>query len=133
MKSIIKIDYENRVIHYNKTFETKASNPNSKEHEQLVRCCQQFPSFRIERRTIKKNLSKETYEGIWRTQTYFRVSFQEQEIPYNQKVVSWKVSGSCKVWSKNRSDCGKCWRWFPLRHCILWSGKLIMNVKIEYG
>ena len=64
MKSIIKIDYENRVIHYNKTFETKASNPNSKEHEQLVRCCQQFPSFRIERRTIKKNLSKETYAGL---------------------------------------------------------------------
>ena len=64
MKSIIKIDYANRVIHYNKVFETKASDPNSREYEQLVRCCQQFPNFRIERRTIKKNPSKETYAGL---------------------------------------------------------------------
>lgn len=64
MKSIIKIDYANRVIHYNKAFETKASDPNSKEYEQLVKCCQQFPAFRIERRTIKRNPAKESYLGL---------------------------------------------------------------------
>ena len=64
MKPIIKIDLATGKIRYNREFETKASIPGSPEYNKLVECRQQFPEFSIERRTIKTNPHKETYEGL---------------------------------------------------------------------
>lgn len=87
MKGIIKIDYAKRVIHYNKAFEIKASDPNSKEYEQLTRCIQQFPNFSVERRTIKKNPSKETYAGLTYEymENYIRSHSSPAEVQKNMK------------------------------------------------
>ena len=64
MKDIIRIDFENGQLIMDRTFEKKAMNPASQEYEQLQQVRKDYPTFRVVRRTIKKNPQKETYAGL---------------------------------------------------------------------
>ena len=64
MKNTLKIDFENKTIIMDRTFAKNCSNTNSEEYAQLKRVRQDYPTFTVTTRHIKKNTQKETYAGL---------------------------------------------------------------------
>ena len=64
MKNTLKIDFENKTIIMDRTFAKNCSNTNSEEYAQLQRVRQDYPTFTVTTRHIKKNTQKETYAGL---------------------------------------------------------------------
>lgn len=85
MKNTLKIDFEKQVIVMDRTFAKMAENTRSVEYAELQRVRQDNPTFRVLRRTIKKNPNKKTYKGL----TYeFMVKYIiEHEKPEDLKMV----------------------------------------------
>ena len=68
MKNRLWIDFTNSTIVMDRTFADKCRDTRSTEYEHLQRVRQDYPTFQVQRRAIKKNDSKETYAGL--TYTY---------------------------------------------------------------
>lgn len=77
MKSPITIDFNEGTIIVNAAYAKKASNPFSKEYEQIQRVRADYPDFTVITRTIKKNSGKESYKGL--TYDYMRAYIMSHE------------------------------------------------------
>ena len=77
MKSPIAIDFENSTITVNAAYAKEASNPFSKEYEQIQRVRADYPTFSVITRSIKKNSAKESYKGL--TYDYMRAYIMSHE------------------------------------------------------
>lgn len=64
MKNTLKIDFVNCQIVMDRTFAMRCQNTNSEEYAHLQRVRQDYPSFSVVRKTIKKNPNKESYKGL---------------------------------------------------------------------
>lgn len=64
MKNVLKIDHNKRVIIMDRTFEKYAADTGSQEYAQLQRVRQDYPTYHVKRRTIKKNTAQEHYKGL---------------------------------------------------------------------
>ncbi len=64
MKNTLKIDFANNAIIMDRTFAKNCSNTSSDEYAQLQRVRQDYPTFAVSTRHIKKNTKKETYAGL---------------------------------------------------------------------
>ena len=64
MKNILKIDHAKRTIVMDRTFEKLAENTMSKEYAHLQQVRRDYPEYEVIRRTIKRNSSKKTYNGL---------------------------------------------------------------------
>lgn len=63
-KRTLRIDVEKNLILMNKAFEQAASIVDSDEYKLLQMARRDYPNYRVVRRTIKKNPSKECYRGL---------------------------------------------------------------------
>lgn len=54
MKSVIKVDFENKVIYMNRIFAKEAANAKSDEYRQLQEVRKDYPDYPVKIRTIKK-------------------------------------------------------------------------------
>ena len=63
-KKTLRIDVENNLILMNKAFEQAASIVDSDEYKLLQMARRDYPNYKVIRRTIKKNSSKECYRGL---------------------------------------------------------------------
>ena len=64
MKNILKVDFSKNAIIMDRTFAKKCTDTRSEEYTQLQRVRQDYPSFAVLTRTIKRNENKETYKGL---------------------------------------------------------------------
>lgn len=64
MKNVLKIDMVNSAIVMDRTFARKCVIVGSAEYEKLQVARQNYPTYRVMRREIKKNPSKECYRGL---------------------------------------------------------------------
>lgn len=64
MKNRLWVDFTNNRIMMDRTFAEKCRDTRSTEYEHLQRVRQDYPEFSVQRREIKKNVSKETYAGL---------------------------------------------------------------------
>ena len=64
MKNTLKIDHAKRTIVMDRTFEKLAENTMSKEYAHLQQVRRDYPEYEVIRRTIKRNSSKKTYNGL---------------------------------------------------------------------
>ena len=64
MKSVIKVDFENKVIYMNRIFAKEAANAKSDEYRQLQEVRKDYPDYPVKIRTIKKQPLKESYKGL---------------------------------------------------------------------
>ena len=70
MKVMLKVDHENGRIVMNRTFANLAANVFSEEYKILQGARQDYPTYVVVRRTIKKNPNRECYRGL--TYDYMR-------------------------------------------------------------
>ena len=64
MKNDLKIDFTKNEIIMSRSFEKCASIAGSEEYRRLQLVRQDYPTFSVVRRSIKKALTKETYAGL---------------------------------------------------------------------
>lgn len=64
MKNTLKIDFAKERIIMDRTFAKNAQNTNSPEYAHLQQVRQDYPTFTVMLRTIKKNPNKECYKGL---------------------------------------------------------------------
>lgn len=64
MKNTLRIDIINEKIIMDSTFAKKSENTMSSEYAHLQRVRADYPTFKVERKQIKKNKNKETYPGL---------------------------------------------------------------------
>lgn len=64
MKNILKVDFSKNAIIMDRTFAKKCVDTRSEEYAQLQRVRQDYPTFAVLTRTIKRNENKETYKGL---------------------------------------------------------------------
>ena len=64
MKVTLKVDQENGRIVMNRTFANLAANVFSEEYKILQGARQDYPTYVVVRRTIKKNPNRECYRGL---------------------------------------------------------------------
>ena len=69
-KSKIMVKYAEGVIEMNTTFAKMMQNPLSDEYALLLKTRQDFPTFTVSTREIKRNPNKDTYKGL--TYEYMR-------------------------------------------------------------
>ena len=84
MKNILKVDFSKNAIIMDRTFAKKCTDTRSEEYAQLQRVRQDYPTFAVLTRTIKRNENKETYKGL----TY---RYMED---YNIFIISYTQEGS---------------------------------------
>lgn len=70
MNGSIKINYIDETITMNAGFAKSAMNTTSPEYKYLQKVRQDFPTYRLEVRKIKKNIQKKTFKGL--TYEYMR-------------------------------------------------------------
>ena len=70
MKNILKIKHESALIIMDRTFAKKAENTRSEEYTHLQKIRQDYPTYEVITKTIKKNEKKESYKGL--TYEYMR-------------------------------------------------------------
>ena len=64
MKNILKIDHAKNIIVMDATFAKKSANTMSAEYAHLQQVRRDYPEYEVIRRTIKRNSSKKTYNGL---------------------------------------------------------------------
>lgn len=64
MKNTLKIDFAKNKIIMDRTFSKNAQNTNSPEYAHLQQVRQDYPTFTVMLRQIKKNPNKESYKGL---------------------------------------------------------------------
>ena len=70
MTNTIKLNHKEKLIVMDRTFAKLAENPRSDEYQLLQSVKRDYPDYKVVRKTIKKNASKETYKGL--TYNYMR-------------------------------------------------------------
>jgi len=68
MKNTLKINHTDRTITMDRTFAKNAENTRSEEYAHLQRVRNDYPTYTVVRRQIKKNPNKECWKGL--TYTY---------------------------------------------------------------
>ena len=63
MKNTLKIKHEFALIIMDRTFAKKAENTRSEEYTHLQKIRQDYPTYEVITKTIKKNEKKESYKG----------------------------------------------------------------------
>ena len=87
----IKIDPRAKKIILTNKFSKKAYNVGTKEYNELQEVVVAFPKYKIETRTIKKKVGKESYKGL--TYNYMRLYIQTHddsgimEMAFNELLV----------------------------------------------
>ncbi len=64
MKNTLKIDFENSHIVMDREFAKRCENTTSPEYRHLQSVRQDYPEFRVVRKTIRRNENKECYKGL---------------------------------------------------------------------
>ena len=64
MKNTLKLNHENHTIVMDRTFAKYAENTRSEEYAHLQQVRRDYPEYEVIRRTIKRNSSKKTYNGL---------------------------------------------------------------------
>jgi len=64
MKNTIRVDHRNRVLVMDRTFTKYANNVRSEEYTLLQRARQDYPTYAVVTRRIKRNPNRETYAGL---------------------------------------------------------------------
>jgi len=64
MKNTLKVNHENRQIIMDRTFAKKSEVVGSEEYKLLQMARNDYPSYHVLRKTIKKNNNKQTYHGL---------------------------------------------------------------------
>lgn len=64
MRNTLKINHANGTIIMDRTFAKLAENTFSAEYRHLQKIRADYPDYRVERKTIKKNPDKETWKGL---------------------------------------------------------------------
>ena len=64
MKNTLKLNHENHTIVMDRTFAKYAENTRSDEYAHLQRVRQDYPTYEVIRRTIKRNTEMEHYKGL---------------------------------------------------------------------
>lgn len=64
MANTIKVDVVKEIITIDRAFAKNCEDPYSPEYKKLQEVIKDFPQFRVIRKTIKSNPSKETYAGL---------------------------------------------------------------------
>lgn len=64
MKSVIKVDFENKIISINRMFAKEAANAKSDEYKKLQEVRKDYPDYPVKIRSIKRNPNKECYKGL---------------------------------------------------------------------
>lgn len=64
MRNTLKINHTNGTIIMDRTFAKLAENTFSAEYKHLQKIRADYPDYRVERKTIKKNPDKETWKGL---------------------------------------------------------------------
>lgn len=85
MKNTLKIKHETELIIMDRTFAKKAENTRSEEYMHLQKIRQDYPTYRVIIKTIKKNETKESYKGL--TYEYMRHYIETYEPEVTRKNV----------------------------------------------
>lgn len=64
MRNTLKINHTNRTIIMDRTFAKMAENTFSEEYKHLQMVRNDYPTYTVVRKTIKKNPNKETWSGL---------------------------------------------------------------------
>ena len=64
MTNTLKIDYTKHKIIMDRTFAKLAENTSSPEYEHLQKVRRDYPDFKVEQKSIRKNPNKKTYCGL---------------------------------------------------------------------
>ena len=79
MKNILKIDYDKQLLIMDREFSIKASLVGSQEYNILQTAKQQYPTFTIQRKRIKTNPKKESFNGL--TYEYMEMYMARYNVP----------------------------------------------------
>ena len=86
MRNTLKINHTNGTIIMDRTFAKLAENTFSAEYKHLQKIRADYPDYRVERKTIKKNPDKETWKGL--TYDYMRAYIQKNEPEASRQTMS---------------------------------------------
>ena len=64
MANTLRINHENRQIIMDRTFAKNASDTRSAEYQHMQKVKQDYPTFEVIRKQIKRNPAKESYKGL---------------------------------------------------------------------
>ena len=102
MKVLLKVDHENGRIVMNRTFANLAANVFSEEYKILQGARQDYPTYVVVRRTIKKNPNRECYRGL--TYDYMRDYISRYEPEETRESVCAELEDMIQI-SRCHSRC----------------------------
>lgn len=102
MKVMLKVDHENGRIVMNRTFANLAANVFSEEYKILQGARQDYPTYVVVRRTIKKNPNRECYRGL--TYDYMRDYISRYEPEESRESVRAELEDMIQI-SRCHSRC----------------------------
>ena len=102
MKMMLKVDHENGQIVMNKAFDKLAANVFSEEYKILQGARQDYPTYIVVRRTIKKNPNRECYRGL--TYDYMRDYIDRYEPEETRESVQAELENMIQI-SRCHSQC----------------------------
>ncbi len=85
MKNGLRIDFKEKVIVMSRAFAEACTNPYSDEYAKLQAVRHDFPTFTLQKKTIKKCPHKKTYKGL--TYEYMERYIIAHETPDAAKIV----------------------------------------------
>ena len=102
MKMTLRVDHENGQIVMNKAFEKLSANVFSEEYKILQGARQDYPTYVVVRRTIKKNPNRECYRGL--TYDYMRDYIDRYESEETRESVQVELENMIQI-SRCHSQC----------------------------
>ena len=102
MKMMLKVDHENGQIVMNKAFDKLAANVFSEEYKILQGARQDYPTYIVVRRTVKKNPNRECYRGL--TYDYMRDYIDRYEPEETRESVQAELENMIQI-SRCHSQC----------------------------
>ena len=86
MKNVIRIDHANKLIIMDRTFAKLSENTRSEEYAHLQTVRQDYPTYNVIRKQIKKPAHKESYKGL--TYDYMRTYINNHEPEDTRQTMS---------------------------------------------
>ena len=100
MKNTLRVDHKNGTIIMDRTFAKLSQNTMSNEYAHLQNVRRDYPTYTVVRHTIKKNTSKETYNGnsgmrsdCFHRKSGFQLFRQETDENKKKKASNPKIQG----------------------------------------
>lgn len=112
MKNTIRINYEKKIITYDREFAKQITNPYSDEFKKLQEVRAAYPNFSVKRHTIRKNENKETYKGLTYDYMYNYIVLHEMSAEREKVLKEFeelKLISECHALGKRYSTIKK---WF---------------------